>query len=178
MKKSFTFCLLLSTMIIAGCAPGIPEDALKLKHESLALKQLQTRRFDGITESDLLAACAGIAQDLGFTLDESETDLGVIVGSKDRSAIQAGEYALVLLVALSGGGAQPYDEKQKIRLSIVSRPVSDNSDSSYYVRVTFQRIVWRNDGTVSKQESVEDVKIYEEFFSQLSKSVFLEAHKI
>ncbi|MBE8158566.1 MAG: hypothetical protein HAW59_04150 [Betaproteobacteria bacterium] len=168
----------VALLAASGCAPTIPPDALQLKKESLALKQLQTRRFDGIAEKELLVACAGVSQDLGFTLEESETDLGVLVGAKDRTAVQAGEVALVLMVALLGGGAQPFDEKQKIRLSIVSRPVGESSINNHYVRVTFQRIVWRSDGTVSKQESLEDPDIYQEFFAQLSKSVFLEAHKI
>src|SRR5512145_822375 len=71
--------VVLAGTFLAACATGIPEDALRLPPESLQDRQLQTRRFDGIQEADMLAACAGILQDLGFAIDESETELGVIV---------------------------------------------------------------------------------------------------
>jgi len=46
------------------------------------------------------------------------------------------------------------------------------------VRVTFQRIVWDEQGRVSRSESLEDPELYQEFFFKLSKAVFLEAHGI
>lgn len=170
--------LLLPALVLAGCSHTIPPEALQLQPEALALKQSQTRRFDGIAETDLLAACAGVIQDMGFTLDESETDLGVLVSSKDRGAGKPMQMAAMILIAGLGGGVTPIDDKQKIRASIVSRPISDNNNSDHYVRITFQRIVWLTNGQISTQESIEESEIYEEFFSRLSKSVFLEAHKI
>lgn len=169
--------LLLPALVLAGCSHTIPPEALQLQPEALALKQSQTRRFDGIAETDLLAACAGVIQDMGFTLDESETDLGVLVSSKDRSAVKPAQAVAAILIAGLGGGVTPIDDKQKIRASIVSRPISDNNNA-HYVRITFQRIVWLSNGQISTQESVEESEIYEEFFSRLSKSIFLEAHKI
>ena len=65
----------------------IPADALQLSTSSLETRQMQTRQFDGLSETDALAAAAGVLQDMGFTLAESEAKLGVIVGNKDRSAV-------------------------------------------------------------------------------------------
>ena len=46
------------------------------------------------------------------------------------------------------------------------------------VRVTFQRIVFDNEGGISRAEQINDPAIYWQFYEKLSKSVFLEAHEI
>jgi hypothetical protein len=46
------------------------------------------------------------------------------------------------------------------------------------VRVTFQRVVWDNHRNVSRIETINEPKIYQEFFDKLAQSLFLEAHQI
>lgn len=162
-------------LLVSACATQIPKDALRLAPESLPLRQLQTRRFDTSDEKMLLAAGAAILQDLGFTLDASETRLGVLVASKDRSAVEAGQVIFSLLAAF-GGAHVPWDEKQKIRASLVTRP-SGTERPSVLVRVTFQRIVWNTAKQVTKTEPLDEPRFYQEFFEKLSKAVFLEAHE-
>lgn len=165
------------TGILVGCAPKIPKDALKLSPESLQDRQLQTRRFDIQDEEKMLSASAALLQDLGFTLDESETRLGLIVASKDRSAFNPGQFTVALFIALLGGGAVPIDETQKMRASLVTRPVGEDS-KHIQVRITFQRIVRNTHGQVTKAERLNTPEIYQEFFDKLSKSLFLEAHEL
>lgn len=168
-------CLLLAaSMAVSGCVQTIPKEALQLRPESMQLRQLQTRSFDTGDEKKLLTAGASVLQDLGFSIDESETKLGVIVGSKDRDAVEAGQVAGAVMVAVLFGVAMPIDKNQKIRASLVTRPNGKKSN----LRVTFQRVIWNTQGQVSRTESVEDAKIYQEFFEKLSKSVFLEANEI
>ena len=60
MRKHFTGALALVLAIgLAGCQ-SMPKDALMLGPESLANRQLQTRRFDGLGEKETLAAGAGV----------------------------------------------------------------------------------------------------------------------
>ncbi len=168
---------LLGVLMGVGCQT-IPTDALRLNPESLKQRQLQTRRFDGISEKDLLAASAGVIQDLGFNIDEVETELGLIVGSKERDAKEAGQIALAIIVAVMGGGNAPIENRQLLRLSLVVRPARKSSSNSHYVRVTFQRMVWDMNNQLTRAESIDDNMLYQEFFERLSKSVFLEAHRI
>lgn len=168
-------CLLFVTPLLA--CTGIPKDALQLSPESLELRQLQTRRFETNDEMRILSACAGLLQDLGFTLDESETELGLIVASKDRSAVETGQVVAAVFIAALTGTAIPIDKEQKLRASVVSRPVGENNES-IAVRVTFQRIVWNTQGQISKKEGLSEPEMYQEFFEKLSKSLFLEAHQI
>lgn len=175
------FLVLFVLTLICGCATGVPDDALRLSPETLEQRRIQTRRFDGIAESDILAASAGVLQDLGFNLDESETELGVLVASKKRSARDARQIATALLLEIIGWDME-IDEKQKIRASLVTRPVTDDVDAtdgdSHYVRITFQRSVWDSANEVSRIERLDEPELYQGFFDRLSKSVFLEAHKI
>ncbi len=166
-----TVLLFISAIILFGCAKKIPKEALQLTPESFKLRQLQTRRFDSKDEQALLSAGAGVLQDLGFTLDESETELGVIVASKDRTAVEVGQVILLFFLGL------PMDEKQKMRASLITRP-SGSDEESTLVRVTFQRIVWNTQGQVTKTEPLDEPEFYQEFFARLSKAVFLDAHEL
>jgi hypothetical protein len=181
------FCLLVflavTILVLAGCG-GIPKDALKLTSESLQKRVLQTRKYEGVSEVDLLLASAGAIQDLGFNIDESEIELGLIVGSKERDATEIGQELLNIGCLLAGAfSGQPSsgiatDDHQEFRVSLVVRQFAEESDRIHLVRVTFQRVVWDTNNEISKQEALEDPETYQEFFSRLSKSVFLEGEKI
>ena len=166
--------LLVGSLFAAGCRTSCPKEALQLSPESLAHRQLQTRRFDTSDESKILSACAGLLQDLGFNIDEGESELGLLVASKQRSAVETGQVVgAVILMALFKTDV-PWDETQKLRACVVTRPLAGD----LAVRVTFQRVVWNNDGKISKLEGLFDPEQYQEFFIKLSKAVFLEAHEI
>ncbi len=187
----------LCFLLVAGCET-VPDTSMQLSPDSLKLRQLQTRTIEGIDEKALLMASVGVLQDLGFNIDESETRLGVIIASKERSALDLGDAlgdaifdAIVdaavdaILDALFGwDGDDDEDEDvaidvtQKIRVCIVTRPALDSSgqprQDAQVLRVTIQRLVWNSDGNLSHKESIEDPKIYKQFFDRLSKSIFLE----
>jgi len=182
------FLLTCSVALLSGCATGIPKEALQLTPESLAARQMQTRRFDGSDEKALLAAGGAVLQDLGFILKTSEPDLGVLVADKHRSAVEAKEVVakvaasivLTLLVAAGGGNRAvvlPWDHHQLITTALVTHP-SGAGDNATLVRVTFHRTVWNNENKVTKMEPLHEPAFYEEFFQKLSKSVFLEAQKV
>jgi hypothetical protein len=175
-----TVLVALCLVAASGCAT-IPEDALVLSPDSLERRQLQTRRIDGISEKELLSAAAGVLQDLGFNIDESETRLGVIVASKDRSAFTPSQLAGAIALALFGVSTS-IDKTQKIRVSLVTRPAlaADGSPrpDSQMLRITIQRMVWNTANQVTRIESIEEPEIYQAFFERLSKSVFLEVQEI
>lgn len=167
-----SFC----STIFFGCQPRIPADALILSPESMEQRQIQTRKFDTNDEAKVLSACAALLQDTGFNLDKSETKLGLIVASKERSAVSAGQVATSVLLAFLGV-YMPVDRNQKFRVSVVTYPAGE-SGNNIAVRVTFQRIIWDDRGAITRREGLNDPKIYQEFFEKLSKSLFLEANAL
>lgn len=183
-RKIFNFILIpVLCLSVTGCATTYPKDFLKLSENNLQVRQLQMRQFETINEKEIVLASAGVLQDMGFTLDDSETDLGVIVASKDRDATNAGQVTLatmaVILSALGGSSSNAFDnidKVQKIRVSVVTKLNAEGN--KVLVRVTFQRIVWNNVGNVSKMETLKDPELYQGFFDKLSKAVFLEEQKI
>lgn len=166
----------LAALVVAGCEDSIPKEALQLTPDSLERRQVQTRVFETTSEADLLAASAHLLQDLGFNLDESEVELGVVVASKERDATEADQVAFSILMAALLGADVPWDDEQKIRASVITRELKDRN--GYAVRLTMQRIVWNTRNQISKTEPLDDPKMYHEFFAKLSKAVFLEAQEL
>ena len=178
MRKSFT--ILVVTILVVGCVSPPPHVFL-ITPEMLAYRQIETRRYDGIKEADLLSACANVLQDLGFQLENSESRLGVLTVIKQRDAKNAGEIIVSVLVTILSGKPVPYSKDQSIRASLVVRPVNDSNGNalpdSHYVRITIQRLVRRTDNSIFVQ-TLRDPNLYERFYDKLSKSVFIEAQKI
>lgn len=172
-SRLLTFGVLL---LLAGCG-GIPAGALRLGPDSAANREMQTRAFRTSRESDVLAASAAVLQDLGFTLDESETKLGVLVASKERSAVNAFEVTLATLekIRTLGLGDSRYQKRQVIRASLVVRPAPPGAVREHAVRVTFQRRVYDNYGGVVIAQPLNDPSLYQEFYARLGQSVALEA---
>jgi hypothetical protein len=164
-----------AVLLLAGCT-GIPADALKLGPDSLANRQMQTRSFQTAKESEMLSTCAAVLQDLGFTLEESETKLGVIVASKERSAVNPIEATFAILNKITSFGIAEsrYAKRQVFRASLVIRPAAPGADQQHSVRVTFQRRVFDNYDRIILSQQLNDPRLYEEFYARLAKSVALE----
>ena len=80
-KKRHPFVwLTIMALIVAGCGSSLPKHVLRLTPDTLQNRVLQTRKYEGISEADLLSASTGVIQDLGFIIDESEANLGLMVG--------------------------------------------------------------------------------------------------
>lgn len=178
-------------LALAGCASA-PDDALRLTAQSDHDRALQTRRFDGLSEATLLAATAGVLQDLGFTLDESESRLGVVTASRQltsRRPMNRGELmkdlAWTLLIPTLGATFTALDaaagvkEPQLVRVSLVTRAADQGSPLGASARVTAQRVVYADERLtkIVAVEPLNDPLFYREFFTRLSQSVFLEEHK-
>lgn len=199
MKKLVSIIAIIG--LLSGCAAQIPPEALQFNPDTLANRQLQSRKYEIKSEKELLAASNNVLQDMGFNLDESELSLGLIVGSKSRDATDGGQIAGAMLMGfLFGANAVVYDKDQKIRASLVTKPAATNNPikvdvttksgksikfdqpveaaQGYVVRITFQRLVWNQRGVLSKIEGINDPEIYKEFFDKLSKSIFLQAQNV
>jgi hypothetical protein len=174
--KHIKYVLIIFVLSLAGCA-NIPKDAFQLSATSLQDRQIQSRFFETENEVELISAGISVLQDMGYSIDETEKNAGVVTASKNVDATDGGQVAAAIFVALIGGGNMAIDKEQKIRVSLVTLP-SKLERNGYLSRITFQRIIWNTQGQITKAETLKNEELYSEFFSKLSKSVFLEAYKI
>ena len=183
--------LAVALLALAGCA-SVPDNALKLPPSSNSARELQTRHFDAVAETTLLTASAGVLQDLGFTLDESESKLGVITASRkltSRRPMNGGEIAKDLAWALlwlplgvtktAIDAAKGVKEPQVVRLSLVTHRDGATTAAGSSLRVTAQRVVFEDERQtkIKSVEPLDDPLFYQEFFARLGQSVFLEEQK-
>jgi hypothetical protein len=141
------------------------------------------RQYDTTNEEQIITAVAGVLQDLGFTLDDSETDVGFVAASKKADATSAGQVVgaalfdtLGILFGTYSNISATVDATQQIKASVITKPSLEGN--KIVVRVNFQRIVWTREGKISRIETIKDPEIYQKFHEDLSKAVFLEAQKI
>ena len=179
---------LLAVMLAACASPndvamevGAPPELEETGGSTVALRVLQTRRFDTLDERRMLASATQTLQDLGFTVTESSLDAGVLVGSKQRDAEETGQVAgqiiLTLMLAAMGTYHDPqWDKQQDIVATIVTNPIA-NSDQ-LEVRVSFDRRITNNKGILWRTEIILEAEIYQEFFKKLGQAAFLEAHEV
>jgi hypothetical protein len=179
--------------LLSGCVQQMPkvETFFELTPQSAQHRALQTRMFETSDEKELLSASAAVLQDLGFQIEESSTEVGMLRAAKERGAREYGQeimQSLIFILGILGQKAViiPVDVHQQINATLVTRR-SETDTSRFSVRILFHRSVWKGDGNTGDQnippgqqslEMIYDGKIYQQFFAKLSKSVFLEAHKI
>ena len=181
MKSHLKGITVLCVLALTGCATSPPKNLMQPTDNALKLRQQQSRRYETTDETALLSASAALLQDMGFNIDESNKELGVITASKMRSAVSASQQTAAILLGVLTAAAgtpvlQPTDKEQKMRAGVVVKPLGDGHN--LVVRVTFQRIVWNTAGKTTTQEMLGSDEIYTEFFDKLSKAIFLEAHDL
>ncbi len=159
MKRTAVFLL---AACLAGCALEAPTDLFTPTEDMLQARQRETRRYKGLSEQELLSASVAVLQDMGFVLTETNTRLGILTGSKNRTG-------------------NVFHANQNISVTLVVRPMLDDKGNPvpkhHDVRVNFNRVILYTNGK-SKAENLRNPQLFTEFHDKLSKSVFIEGQKL
>jgi hypothetical protein len=162
----------LGTLALAGCqaTPAQQIAALTPTGAGTAARARQSRRFETSDRALMLQAALGALQDLGFTIDESNAETGVIVGSKTAGAqIRA---QVTVRAAPSAPGASASSASG-------SAPNSASSPApGSIVRATFQRYRPRPGAMLAVGETLDDPLLYQGFFERVAQLAFLTAQEI
>ena len=193
---------------LTGCAHQIPEGAFDVSPDMMAQRQVESRKFTGISEEEILISSSNVLQDMGFNLENTEVKLGVLTANKQREATNAGEVAGAIIMAALFRVSMPISKDQNIRVALVIKPAASESvigtlysGASTSAAVAASKAVKgkkpnpaaapesyivrvtfqrivRRTDNSTYAETIKDPELYQEFFDKLSKSVFIEAQKI
>jgi hypothetical protein len=96
--------LLFGIACIGGCATTTPVD-LGSGGTQLEARQIQTRQYDTLDKALTMRSVVATLQDLGFTIDQADTELGTI------TATRYDEYTMRMTVTVVQRG----DERVSVR---------------------------------------------------------------
>jgi hypothetical protein len=136
--------------------------------DAAKIRERQTQSFSVASEAQLLSETTQVLQDLGFTIEESSAHYGVLEGSKNRDATEAGEVAgqvaLAVGLALMGVHYTPsWDKDQVIRATVTTNPIGQHE---VRLRVSFERIV-TNTQHLSRVEELTAPEFSQGFFDKV-----------
>ena len=112
---------------LTGCVHKIPDGAFDVSPDMMAQRQIESRKFTGISEEEILIASSNVLQDMGFNLENSEVKLGVLTANKQREATNAGEIAGAIIMAALFRVQMPTSKDQTIRVALVIKPAPSES---------------------------------------------------
>ncbi len=167
-----TFALAGLAALLSACQnPNWHNDAaLRIGAPRANAPEIRARQSERVAaaEEQALVEATQVLQDLGFTAEESAPNLGVLAGSKNRDATEAGQVAaqvaLTVAAAFLGVRHQPvWDTDQVIRVTLTTRPLSPRESN---MRVSFERVVTINQG-VSRMEELNGPEFSSGFFSKV-----------
>lgn len=80
MKRQTGTAFLFAILLIAGCATT-PPDVIGVGTQ-LETRQAQTREFDTLDKAMTMRSVVATLQDLGFTIDQADAELGTITATR------------------------------------------------------------------------------------------------
>ena len=172
------FLPLLLLINLCGCY----QDFYILDKDYLQKRELQTKRFDTLNQEKLFLASVQVLQDQGFTILESNTNLGIVTAKQTEefgffsqlADRVLGDVVHGALNALFRDDDDPaYDVSMETFVTVFIK--ADKSSS--LVRVSFTRFVTDSEDH-TRAETIENKATYKDFFNKLEKYVFLIGHDI
>jgi hypothetical protein len=170
-------------LLLVGCAPTMPKDALRLPESTLELRSIQTRSFEAKSETAILTATVATMQDMEYNIDTIQIDLGVITASKtsDASSNSAiAGYTMLDLLCAAGGthcdASGKIPDKFRTTITMVVLP-SLARPGEFTARITLHYATINNRGQVIGQKSIVEEETYQQVFEILSKAIFVQANE-
>jgi hypothetical protein len=175
--------LWLTALALAACTAGPPPPKTQLE-----IREYQTRTFDTPDAKLVLKAMFNVLQDDGFVVRNAVVDLGLITAAKEidlapgrsgQSDVFGGLGGTVVFGGRGGIvlGPQAPATFRKTEVREFTGNVSEFGKQTK-VRVSFQRKVLDNRGQVVEVEAIDDPAFYQDFFSRMDKSLFLQHEQL
>ena len=166
--------LLLAAAITAGCGAGIQPAKTQLE-----VREFQTYTFDTSDSKLVMKGLFNVLQDDGYVVRNAVIELGLITATKEIDLAPGRSSQTVL--AVGGGVISRFPQEAAIPQKIEVRDFTGNVTEfgeRTRVRVSFQRKVLDSRGTVVEVTPINDPVFYQDFFSRMDKSVYLQKERL
>ena len=170
--------LFLIVIFLSGCA--VPESRLFTPDKNhLQHRQMETRRFDTNDEEKMLMSAIHVFQDMGYNIEETEVDLGLITANKIRPGAPLCRTVVVGHDAQGRQITRQECESTNMHTHATLVSTASRTGDGFNVRVQFvqQRRVTPG-GRIVSNNRITDAATYQGFFNQLGQSLFLTANNI
>ncbi|MBN8548480.1 MAG: hypothetical protein J0M12_04100 [Deltaproteobacteria bacterium] len=151
----------------SGC---VPPTALPPR-SALQIREIQTRNFGTADTRLVMKAVLNALQDEGFVTRNAVSDLGLITATKEEDTEQQ---SAVLFNTLFMGRDAVWPKSSIIEATINVTEFGKETR----VRVSFHQKMLDNRGGTMSVTEVDSPGVYQDFFSKVDKSVFLQGAKI
>lgn len=159
--------LIFLALACTGCHLGSQEEPLT----QLQIREIQSRTFASCDPKSVLKEMINVLQDDAFIVKHANLELGLLSGEKDVDV----EDSLSRFVSILAADRRAHYRKN---CTIeVSANVSQYGDETR-VRVNFQQKVFDNFGRIMDVRQVYDQEYYQEFFTKVSKGLFIQEEQI
>ncbi len=164
-------CSLWFLLVLFSCSSCASQDSDKPVKTQLEIRQFQTKNFEAADVPMVMKSLLNVLQDEGFTVKNVALDLGFISAVREED-VENGSRRFWSQV--SHGGEARWVKNERIEATInVSQ-----FGALVRVRTNFQRKVFDNMGAVVTIQPIVDEAYYVEFFSKVSKSIFIQEHEL
>jgi len=170
-----------AAVLLSACATSAPPPKTPLE-----IREYQTRTFDTSDSKLVLKAMLNVLQDDGYVVKNAVVELGLITASKEidlapgHSGDAGGLGSTVIFGGRGGfvlGGPQTAPAYRKTEVRDFTGNVSEFGNQTK-VRVNFQRKVLDNRGNVMEVQPIDDPTFYQDFFSRMDKSLYLQKEQL
>jgi len=165
MKQFLLSCVIASQL--CGCAAFFGGAPNSPKLTQLQTREMQTREFAVRDEKLVLKAVLNALQDDGFAIKNAVSELGIISAIKEVDLEDKTD--MWLSVFMDGENAR------WLNRSVVEATINlTKMGNQCRVRVSFQKKLLNNRDEVTLVESIQDMAVYQEFFSSVDKAIFIQ----
>jgi hypothetical protein len=167
--------LLAAVAFAAGCAAGVPPPQTQLE-----VRAIQTRTFDTPDTKLVLKAMFNVLQDDGYVVKNAVVELGLITAAKETDLAPGRSDPAAEVVVGPGWVFSGFRSPATYRKSEVRDFTGNVSEfgKQTKVRASFQRKVLDNRGGLLQVEPIDDPTFYQDFFSRMDKSVYLQKEQL
>lgn len=174
-KKSFIIIAFsfITAFYLSSCMPETPKPPPLPNMSQLEIRQMQTRQYPSLDQTRALKAVIAALQDQGFTITMVDNKLGLVTASMDITKVDKAtkEWSAWFSYA-------PTSAIYQTALHFLANATVRNDDKLTVIRISIVEQSKTNTGGVLWSQPLYDQKIYQEIFSKIEKSLFLEKANI